>query len=289
MYRKRRTNRKKKTIIILSLLLLMIITVGYAAFSTNLSITARGNIKEYTIDDYIKEGLFAFYDGIENTANGHSTPTDTWYNKALDLNPLLATTSRSTLTGFTTSSWTKDNGLLFNGIDSVVDTGYNQEELGQQITLSFTVYTTSNSIYRGYYGYHQATPTFIGMVAQIGGTQGFSVAYYGNSTNCYVSIPKSEVDSKILNQKINITIVIDAGNYIRLYLDDVKVGETICANKLDPYPDANFMIGRVYPVNTPSNRYFEGTMYNFMIYRKALTEEEVKQNYRVNKQRYNLE
>ena len=287
----RRKKRKQKKIIIISstLSLLLLITVGYAAFSTNLSITAKGNIKEYTVDDYIKDGLFAFYDGIENTSSGHGLPTDTWYNKALDLNPSIATTAQSTLTGFNASSWTNDNGLLFDGVDDVVDTGYLQEELGQQITFSFTVYTTSKSRYRGYLGYHAANPLWFGIVIQIGDTNGLSAIYYGDGTNCYIDISKSEVDSKIINKKANITFVIDAGNRIQVYFNDRKMGETTCSNKLEPYPNANFMIGRVYPTNDGANRYFEGTMYNFMVYKKALTEDEIKQNYRVNKQRYNLE
>ena len=70
MRRKRR--RQKKTIIILSLSLLMVITVGYAAFSTNLSITAKGNVEELTIEDYIQDNLFLHLDGIENTNHGHN-------------------------------------------------------------------------------------------------------------------------------------------------------------------------------------------------------------------------
>lgn len=43
----RREKRKQKKIIVISALsLLLLITVGYAAFSTNLSITAKGNIKD---------------------------------------------------------------------------------------------------------------------------------------------------------------------------------------------------------------------------------------------------
>ena len=47
-YRKTRKqkNKKKKIIIISALSLLLMITVGYAAFQTNLTITAKGNIKE---------------------------------------------------------------------------------------------------------------------------------------------------------------------------------------------------------------------------------------------------
>lgn len=47
-YRKTRKqkNKQKKIIIISALSLLLMITVGYAAFQTNLTITAKGNIKE---------------------------------------------------------------------------------------------------------------------------------------------------------------------------------------------------------------------------------------------------
>ena len=173
MRRKRR--RQKKMIIILSLSLLMVITVGYAAFSTNLSITAKGNIKEFTIEDYVKDGLFAFYDGIENTANGHGAPTDTWYNKALDLSPNTATPIKNTLNNFTASSWTNDNGLLFNGIDNYVDSGYNQEIFGQEFTFSFVVNITDGSEYRGIYGYHIGHANedpFYGISMQMNGQKG---------------------------------------------------------------------------------------------------------------------
>lgn len=43
-----RRNKQKKILIIGSLSLLLFLCVGYAAFSTNLSIIAKGNIKEET-------------------------------------------------------------------------------------------------------------------------------------------------------------------------------------------------------------------------------------------------
>ena len=46
--KKRRRNKQKKLVIVGSLSLLLFLCVGYAAFSTNLSITAKGNIKENT-------------------------------------------------------------------------------------------------------------------------------------------------------------------------------------------------------------------------------------------------
>ena len=52
--RRKQLKNQKRIIIISSLSLLLCLCIGYAAFSTNLSITAKGNIKEYTVDDYIK-------------------------------------------------------------------------------------------------------------------------------------------------------------------------------------------------------------------------------------------
>ena len=78
--RRYKRKRQKKMIIILSLSLLIILTVGYAAFSTNLSITAKGNIKEYTTEDYVQDGLFLHLDGIYNTKQGHNQNATSWDN-----------------------------------------------------------------------------------------------------------------------------------------------------------------------------------------------------------------
>ena len=265
--RTRRKNQKKK-IIIVTLSLLLILTVGYAAFSTNLNITAKGNIKEYTAEDYVTDGLFAFYDGIENTKTGHGAPTDTWYNKALDLNPSIASAVPSTLNGVATSGWTSDNGLQFDGIDDVIDTGFLQEALGQKFTFSFVVYTTSNQAHRGYFGYHHATPNYIGLNMQFNGL--VAVSYFGDGTACEIStnvgIDETFVNSNILNKKINITVVIDAPNRLALYINGKLMFDRKCTNSFDPYPNLNFMI-----------------------YKKALTDSEINQIYKVNKQRYALQ
>ena len=282
MRRKRR--RQKKTIIILSLSLLMVITVGYAAFSTNLSITAKGNIKEFTIEDYVKDGLFAFYDGIENTANGHGAPTDTWYNKALDLSPNTATPIKNTLNNFTASSWTNDNGLLFNGIDNYVDSGYNQEIFGQEFTFSFVVNITDGSEYRGIYGYHIGHANedpFYGISMQMNGQKG-DFFFHGTSYNpTFVSV---SID-KLLNKKKQYTVVYQGGVGVKLYINGKFFGEALDNSYIVPYPEYNFIIGQSHPA---PERYFEGTMYDFIIYKKVLNEEEIMQNYKADRYRYKI-
>ena len=74
-------------LIILSLSLLMILTVGYAAFSTNLSITAKGNIKAKDItDNIVTEGDGLYKDSYEEGRyiyRGQKPNNYIWFNNEL--------------------------------------------------------------------------------------------------------------------------------------------------------------------------------------------------------------
>ena len=289
---KRRINRKdrkqqKKILIIGSLTIILFLCVGYAAFSTNLSLTAKGNIKALTINDYIKDNLFALYDGIENIASGHGTSTTNWYNKALDLNPSLATPIQNTMNNFTASSWTNDNGLEFNGVDNMIDTGYNQDIFGQEFTFSFVVNIKDGSAYRGLYGYHlgvvESGPWY-GLAMQLYQGQGDKAAFFYHGTvrsPTTVEIPIEQV----INKKQQYTVVYQGGVGIKLYINGNFIGENLNKSNIIPYPDANFIIGQSLPAD---DRYFQGTVYDFIIYKKVLTEAEIQNNYKVDKSRYLL-
>ena len=59
----RKNKKQKKVLIIGSLSLLLFLCVGYAAFSTNLTITAKGNIKE-------RNNLYVSASGSDTKGNG---------------------------------------------------------------------------------------------------------------------------------------------------------------------------------------------------------------------------
>ena len=276
--------KQKKMVIILSLSLLMILTVGYAAFSSNLTINSKGNIMTFTINDYVKDNLFAFYDGIENTPSGHGTPTDTWYNKALDLSPTTATPIQNTLNSFIISSWTNDNGLSFNGVDNIVNTGYNQDVFGQKFTFSFVINITAGNAYRGLYGYHigmEGEDPFYGLSMQMNGDKA-DFFYHGTS---YIPTFVPVSLDKILNKKQQYTVVYQGGVGIKLYINGEFIGEALDNSYIIPYPEENFVIGQSHPL---PERYFQGIIYNFIIYKKVLTEEEIRQNYKIDRYRYQL-
>ena len=286
--------KKKKMVIILSLSLLMILTVGYAAFSSNLSITAKGNIKKYTLEDYVIDGLFAFYDGTENTSSGHGAPTDTWYNKALDLNPTVATTAKSTMSNFNTSSWTNDNGLLFNGNNTMIDTGYMQSELGQSITFEMVSINNNTENFHGYFGEHFGDGDIYTSNQQSGIEIQYHTSYlrigYWSSENgwCGVTLSPNDIQNYLTNKKSDMVIVFEFKKLVAVYINGNNIATENCSYTFNPATERNLIIGRSHP-SQESNRYFEGTMYNFMVYKKVLTEGEIKQNYRVNKQRYWIE
>lgn len=85
--RRHKRKKQKKMIIILSLSLLMILTVGYAAFQTNLSITAKGNIKAKDItDDIVTEGDGLYKDPYEEGRyiyRGKNPDNYIWFNEEL--------------------------------------------------------------------------------------------------------------------------------------------------------------------------------------------------------------
>lgn len=275
--RRYKRKRQKKMIIILSLSLLIILTVGYAAFSTNLSITAKGNIKEYTTEDYVQDGLFLHLDGIYNTKQGHNQNATSWNN-------LIDNGYSLTMIGFSDGiTWTNDNGLEFDGVDDYIDSGFKQNVLGNDVTIDIVVNNEEINNYRGLVGYHWSND-YTGFAIQFNNNR-LVWYYYGSGTFCVIRTSVEQTQT-LVNKTSEITAIMSANNYISLYIDGEEVSTTSCSIPFEPWSgDDNLIIARTLP---SSDRFFKGNIYNYKIYRKALTEEEVKQNYRVNKQRYDI-
>ena len=74
-------------------------------------------------------------------------------------------------------------------------------------------------------------------------------------------------------------------NYFAVYLNGELFSKLSTSVNFNPFISENLIIGQSYPNN---DHYFKGTIYNFMVYKKPLTDSEVLENYKVNKTRYNL-
>ena len=105
--------KQKKVIIISSLSLLLLLTVGYAAFSTNLSITAKGNIQP-------RKNLYVSANGSDSAGNGTKNKPYQTIQKAYD-------SAWKNATIYIMGDITVDEAIEFNQEKNVTLTSENNE------------------------------------------------------------------------------------------------------------------------------------------------------------------
>jgi hypothetical protein len=87
-------------------------------------------------------------------------------------------------------------------------------------------------------------------------------------------------------QNNHLVCVRTSSNYTITYLNNIEVTNNLIVGNLAPNTDFNFQIGTGY--NLGSSRYFNGRISNFKIYNKALTPQEVSQNFNVARGRFGI-
>ena len=225
--------------------------------------------QRYSVKGYIKDGLILHYDAINNTGNGHNNSTTTWKDLSGNGNDFV-------LTGFNgdaTSGW-KEKDLKFDGVDSFIDSGIAQDFAGKDLTIQTVINATNGSNYRGLWGQHVGRPD--------GGVDGLLAQFNGaNMTLGYGSDTVNIDANKFLNQTVSLIVVMKSGEGTSVYLNGVLEKQT--NNKSNITNCGNFWIGKSFP---SAERFFEGTMSNFIMYNRALTIEEVQQNSQTDKIRF---
>ena len=215
----------------------------------------------YTTDDYVKENLVLQLDGID-----HGEEDGKW--KDLSNNNHDGTISEAV--------WTEDNGLSFDGSNDYVSIG---ELNNSNITLE-TVFSNKQT----------KTRVEIGSNNSVGG---YSLALYSGKVKGYIRISNSnyELTSKTsidLNKKYHAVLTYD-GSIIKLYvngiLEDSRAAQGTITN---PTTSTYFMLGAFPNGNKGNGNYLNGIIYSFRMYDKALTEEEINKNYKVEEERYNV-
>ena len=188
----------------------MVITVGYAAFSTNLSITAKGNIKELTVNDYIQDNLFLHLDGEENTKQGHNQSATTWDN-------LIDNGYNLTIFGFENLNWTSNNGLYFDGVNDYIDSGFKQDVLGNDITIDIVANTKEINNYRGLVGFHAEDISIF---------KGFAIQFNDNRLLWYYygcrAAATPEQTQDLIDKSVEMTFIMSANNYVSIYINGKK-------------------------------------------------------------------
>lgn len=220
---------------------------------------------------YVKEGLVAYLDGINNTGNGHSNDTTIW--KDLSNNGNDATL-------YNNPTWS-NNSITFNGLTNyaLLNNTANQVFLNgitletRVNILSFTGTNTNGHI--EYFGNWQE------------GGGGFIFQSDYKNTPSFKNIPI--VDTTItsnLNEYYTVTATYD-NNTLKWYINGELVS-TVPSNSGEiTVSHAPFGIGgNPSQSNTIMDCYANAKFQNLLIYDRALTENEVMRNYQTDIARY---
>lgn len=242
--------------------------------------------------------IYSIYDGFQKptTKNGKTTWKDQSGNGR-----------DATLNNVTYSN----RHLVFNG-NGTVTTPINQSSLGSQFTLQAVVnvknlVSSSGSI--GLWGWYDATSKQ-GIYAEIGtipgdttNTKAFNLCAYTSVDTNVPSCVNVGLDFLHAGQLVHITFVITNQN-INYDISDPASGQPIIAVKkgIDVYingmhydrldidtaftvkPFSALILGQ----SSSTSQKFNGDLYNFTIYNKALTYEEVIKNFNADKIKYDI-
>lgn len=231
----------------------------------------------------VESGLVLSLDAA-NTKS-YSSGSTTW-------NDLSGNSSNGTLVNGPTFNSSNGGSIIFDGVNDYVNCGNNVNlNPTEQITIecNFKLLQIEPLVYpnlviksnsAGSFGLNQ-----YGLWLWRGGLSnrgiGFRLAIdtFENTT-----ISSTGVDvNDLLNKYTSITGTYN-GTHMRIYLNTILVGELPITGNIRTVSDP-LVIGRN---GSSSNNYFNGNIYNTKIYNRALTQEEVLQNYNATKGRFGL-
>lgn len=257
--RRRRGRRQKRFLVISVFLLLVCLTIGYAAFSTDISITVRGNVKDLKaeVDGKVPlEGLL-FWGQADNEDNS--------------------------LNIFKDKSENNNDGLLY-GFDNTINSGYNEDDLifdgiNDYIDLGFANYDFENSI--SYVMYVKILKNDSSTTQELfgnwdvsgGGIYTDGSKYFAYDEHDGTKYNYAIYDTDIDNTKYYTLIGTYDGTEIKLYVDGLLQASVLSDNlSISSFP---ILIG-ANPDIVNNLDFANMALKEAMLYDRALDEDEVK-------------
>ena len=233
----------------------------------SLYIPASSSVTEKT---YIKNGLILHLDGINNTGSGHSNTSTIWKDLSGNNN------NNGTVTGAT---W-GNTGLTFDGIDDWVSI----KELNYP-EVSLEVVFKDNSIPDNSHHYMFCNMEQGGYGLGNNGSNGLVGQVCVNNEYQYLSI--DNFDSTIKN---TLTITSN-GKESKLYLNGNLAKSIIVENGIISYPNNNTIMALGTNPEGSTNiqlESYKGNIFSARMYNRVLTEQEIKNNYEIDKSRFGM-
>jgi hypothetical protein len=261
-----------------------------------------GYFPHATIDEYVPDGLVAFYDGINNTGGGdvyHSVTTDTWVDLVTGWDKLKLTNAPAADAGWTTSGFKVSPNSYFLSTEEVPDIWPDENE-PRTVEIIYRVRPESD-LPANFEGVMLNYTDFTGDISFAG--RGFYVRYRGEVGNSFQPLA---VDYDNI-------FIYDAKNHIpSLYQKNtLHTITTTYANSLADETNTNFIIDGVpapeaiVTRNNTSLNTLRGhlklgrsatgaggvlisgfTFYSVRVYNRVLISAEIQQNARLDQLRY---
>jgi len=195
-----------------------------------------------------------------------------------------------TLTNGPTFNSENNGSIVFDGVDDYIELG--TITTSNILMLNNSPFTINAWVYNNPSG--DGWQRIVDKSNSGNGTNGYSMFMNYNEKSLYIAIdgglyhnnfPIVELD--IFNQWVNVTAVVRASNDASLYTNTNEIPAIFNPTfpSLPPNIETNMRIGSW---NHSTSREFKGRISQVQIYNRALTEQEIKQNYNATKSRFNL-
>lgn len=253
------------------------------------------------VNSYITNGLVLLLNGEYNDGSTHSNSANVWKD-------LSGNGNNATLSGFDfndESGWIY-NGLHFTGKEYVALKDFDTSEFTIEVVAKFDTITDTN------------TPEQSVLSCKNNGGAGI-VFNQLNSTNIskrgkfsfdvYTSNAENSMSSVVMDKTIvqankiysvsgsvgKMSLTLGGDNFAYetnaqlIGVNGEVEGISFNNTYLKPASGSTFIIGGNPLAGAGADTQFKGTIYCIRIYDRALTEEEIKENYKIDKQRYGIE
>lgn len=227
---------------------------------------------DYKPSNYTKTGLVLWYDGFN-----HGTINTVWKDLSGNGNNI----TLSNLDYTATSGWTT-NGLVFDGINDYGLLDINPTNI---LSMHYTFKKNTNVAYAAIVSLMKySNPLGLGYVLETGHTAATRFSYMDDSYTAYKSVNVTKVFNTNTNYTVDI-IIDKSTNKVKLYVNGVFDTSYTIDSTIETII-SQVGLGR-WSVQYPGY-YTSGTLYNCMLYNRVLGDVELLQNYKVDKERFNL-
>lgn len=227
---------------------------------------------------YVSNGLMCLYDGEYNSEFGKSKKTKTWYDLSKNNN-------NATLKNFVfnkTSGWT-GNSLLLDGKNDWVSM---QKIYNNNMTVEIALKILNEKDGKKLYVIDNYESGGMGIEKN---TSGYMLGAVNVDGSYYTALSNNKIND---NKKYSLTLQYDGSNI--LYREnDIKYNTYAEGRIKEPINSTRFALGvnasgENYDNMESSETFNNFEVYSVRIYNRALTDEEISQNYNVDKERFGI-